>query len=429
MNSINPKILIISEFFEAGDAVTTLSLFSRWDKNNLFCASRELNNHSSSFCSSYTLGKKEIKYIFPINIIKRIPNGGVLKEVSSTKENRIINRRYFDTIIESILKFLGIIQYVYKFKISDDFDRWIERIRPDYIYTAICSIYMARFIKLLMIKYPNIKFIIHNYDDWTEPPYFSINKLAKQESRRLLKYIVSKSEICLAISEYMSREYSNKYGKPFCTFTNSVPKINLPAIEANKRDGYKITYIGKIQGHNFSTILNTAKAIEYVNSIKGKDYNIKFEIYSNINIEQTNTIMSACNSCNIISWINHNEIINVLSKSDILLLPISFDKSVVKYVKYSMSTKIAEYLSVAIPILYIGPENIAMTNFFVKNGCAMVLNDGNSHCISNAIIKLLEDKSYTDKLVSNANKAFNEQFDQNRISNEFYRIIFENFSK
>ena len=88
MHVREPKILIISEFFEAGDAITTLSLFSKWDKTNIFCASRELNNHSNKFGSTYTLGHNEIKYVFPISKFKKVAPGGESLPVTSLKENR-----------------------------------------------------------------------------------------------------------------------------------------------------------------------------------------------------------------------------------------------------------------------------------------------------------------------------------------------------
>ena len=53
MNDIEMRNIcteLLSEYFIAGDAITALSLFSKWDKNALFIASRETDFFYKNLC-------------------------------------------------------------------------------------------------------------------------------------------------------------------------------------------------------------------------------------------------------------------------------------------------------------------------------------------------------------------------------------------
>ena len=64
-----PKVLILSDRFHSGDAITAINLFSKWKRNCLFCASRYPDYFANNFSSTYLLGSEEIHFSFPLNLL------------------------------------------------------------------------------------------------------------------------------------------------------------------------------------------------------------------------------------------------------------------------------------------------------------------------------------------------------------------------
>ena len=69
------KVLIIAASFNAGDAITMMNLFSKWDKRDLFLASPSKTPFMDYFASFYYLGDKECKpfclFILPVDDCNR----------------------------------------------------------------------------------------------------------------------------------------------------------------------------------------------------------------------------------------------------------------------------------------------------------------------------------------------------------------------
>ena len=85
---MQPKVLILSERFSSGDAITGLNLFSRWDKRKLFCASRTGEFFGNNFNSTYLLGNDEVIFTFPFSLFNKLPKSEVNPSYSLTHQSK-----------------------------------------------------------------------------------------------------------------------------------------------------------------------------------------------------------------------------------------------------------------------------------------------------------------------------------------------------
>lgn len=397
MNSSHKKILVLSYLFSRGDAVTGLNIFSSWDRENLFCASSEIDVDVNNFASFYLLGNSELQLRWPFSRFVKKKKSGVLKSLpiktSSTHFRKGVNSYLLDS-----LRFL----YPYGLRrtasLSDSFCEWIETVKPNYIYTSVSDYGFAKLILLLMDKYPDIKFVIHLYDDWTLPSYKILyGRLFHKLCENLLKQIVKRAYKCLAISDYMSIDYAKRYGKKFTWLPNP---IQLPDLQVGSKKTNSIVFMGKIIMHNYEAILNMVKAVDHLN--RNNNIHITFQVYSTYNYFDADDLAKKYQCCHFHSWVAHEEVMNILQNATILYLPITANKETQKFTKYSMSTKIPEYLSSGTPILYCGPKDIAMTDLLEKTKTAHVIGDSSVDQIEAAITHMLEYREETERMCQNA---------------------------
>ena len=348
-----PKILIISQLFSAGNAITAINLFSKWNKENLLCASPIINEFSSKFSSYYFLGNKERVLFFPFNIINRIPNSRIINSIETNEQNiksQLFTKKVYKKILMPFLELIGVYDYRIRYKLSSEFCSWVNDNKPKYIYSSIGSIGMAKFILDIIDKFPDIKLITHGYDDWVYPKYKTIfRKHLIRKSNALMQEIVSKSSMLFAASELMATEYKALYGKDFYTFHNPVDIFNEPDFRYVDTYEKKITYIGKIADFNAEAICKMMKAVDIIN-INDK-YKVVFDIYTGTDYLTRNTLISYKGMNTIFhDPVTNDEILTILRESTILYLPISISDEIISHTKYSMSTKLSEYFASRTPV-------------------------------------------------------------------------------
>lgn len=418
------NLLILSENFSAGDAITTLNLFCKWDKSDLYCASRNASYFHGNFKSGYYLGNAEVVFNFPLRFFfksqpSRIVDTESLNDISCTSEKKVTNwkLKLYSNVIIPTLQFTGLLQYRFKYLCSSSFLTWIDSLNLKYIYSSVGSPAMADFVLLLMHLRPHIKWIIHNYDDWTEPNYRSINsKSFKRHSQKALYLILNNAHKTFTSSEKMAREYSILYKREFLFFPNPV---KLPQIISQKTNN--VVFLGKIGNHNIVSLKSMAMALSKLS--ESHDLTLIFDIYSNQDVKYEKSLKGVYNHCVFHQWVTREEVYKILYGASILFLPISINTQTIKFTKYSMSTKMAEYLASGSPVIFQGPPQIAMTEFLETYNCATVIK----HLSVDELIAAVKDAYQMgpriQRQLENAQKTYKECFDQDIISTNFKNSI------
>lgn len=406
---MNKNILILSRGFRAGDAITTLNLFSKWPKENLFCASLIESEYTGSFSDFYLLGDKEVKYVFPFNMISSPqPShiGSNFLKYSHDSTSSLLSKVY-QKYGRPFLQWLDMYETRLSVSLSPEFENWIDRIKPYAIYTSIGDIAMARFILEFHERYPGIKIIVHGFDDWLSPTYKIIKpKTHRALAESLFRQILSVATGRFTSSRKMADEYRLKYGYDFICFPNPVKIIDM-AYNLGKNDIPNIVFTGKVGWHNNKAIKEMMAAVE---SLSAGGTNIRFDIYTDSSKSRLCSFLGEIPDTTVIHEpVPNQKIPGILAQSHILYLPINIDQQTAMFTKYSMSTKMGEYLSSGVPVIYYGPKDIAMTEFLQEGECAyMVLQkggDGLKTIITNILASRDQDK--IDKGIEIANNYFN----------------------
>ncbi len=419
-NSNDFSILILSRGFKAGDAITTLNLFSQWPKENLFCASLTESEYAKEVADFYFLGDKEVSYSFPFNHISHpsVSHRGVRQD-RKEKSNR---KKSFKTVcyekfIRPVMQRLDLYETRFALSISSEFEAWIKEIKPDVIYTSVGDIAMAKFILEVNKKFPDIKIIIHGFDDWLSPSYRIIRESNhRQHAEALLKEVLGIASGYFSSTEMMAKEYNDRYGYKFTCFTNPA---RITASDCTLQPTPNIVFTGKIGWHNHIALRDMMAAVEEINSNVEQLY---FDIFTDTPAEQIENFLGSLPPCTRIHPpVPNTEIPDILASAHVVYLPISIDIQTAKFTRYSMSTKMGEYLASGTPMIYYGPDGIAMTEFLKGKDCAQVVTKRGKENLILALNQALHGNN--EESLKRASAIANQYFNADIVSRNFKDAI------
>jgi len=404
----SPRILIIGFYtFDGPDAtsITLKNIFSSWDKDKLaFVHLSTLPVNPDSQLNIFTVANKKFGN-FQINNEKksllnkiRSSRSVVQGSVGSTEKNDILTKS-FNFIHTIIASHIALIPYEY----SPELDEFIEEFHPDIIYSAIGGIGMMDLIYKVSVKH-DLQVFPHFYDDWISTSY--VHNLFLLIPRFVLKYnlkkVFQRTEKAFAISEKMAFEYTSRYHKPFYSLMNCI-EDSTPSSEPEKdKKTIRFCYSGGLHLHRWQTLNLLCDALDRIET----DKMIELNIYTNeMDWQQNKDKFANYSFVNYMGFVTQTEMMEELKKQTVLVHVESFEKQTLAYTRFSISTKIPEYLSMRKPILAIGPPDTASVQYLKSNRSAFIVDENNENSLIDELKKIMN-ADQREKIAINAYKLF-----------------------
>lgn len=438
-SGICPRVLIVGETFHSlsGGGITLSNLFEGWPKDKLAVITWPKNIRKTNFqkCDQcYQLGVLEYRPYFPLNIfISKYPSGPIDAIPDKNKSHfangtvSIVNR--LKKITSSILSKFGLNFYLSRLIVSDQILEWIDQYSPDIIYTQLSSLDLIRFIDEL-IERRNFKLVIHMMDDWPSSLNQSIiaHKYWGKQIDRRLRFLFDRASLLLSISEAMSDEYKVRYKKSFTHFHNPVKtEVWLPYQKKNweiKDNTFRMLYTGRIGTANAESISKLANIIPKLNFT---GMNIHLDIYTpdhNISVKKE----FGSDHVSIKPPVQYTEMPNLLSKYDLLLLPLDFSEEGIRFAKLSMPTKASEYMISGVPILVYASGECALAKHALRHKWAFCVVEEKEQIIIEMILHIISSSRLRENIATTAAKFAIENFDADLVKNNFQQAIKDTYN-
>ncbi len=433
MQPNNVKVLIIGQYFDkrSGAGITMTNLFTGWDKKCIAVAANNISNPDFSVCENiYQLGALEIAREFPFNLklSKEGTKSGVIQVSGNHGEYAIPSRQsesMAEKIKDKLLFYTGQIHRRRKFKASKEFLEWINEFSPDIIYTQLASLELIRFIKKLYDDL-NKPLVIHIMDDWpttiTNDQKGIFRLYWRYYINRELRQLFKKSAVLMSISESMSDEYFLRYGRKFMPFHNPIDvKSWSPGIrkDYSRKEPFEILYAGRIGTGLQNCLLEIAIAIK---ALIVRGLKIKFLIQATTD----NVVLKELVKFDFVilrSPCSYNQLPDVFSAADLLVLPNDFDDRAISFLKYSMPTKASEYMVSGTPILVYSSSETAVTKHALKYKWAYVVPENSTDKLERAIYNLYENQDLRMSLGSLAKEFAINNYNSQAVRENFKNAI------
>jgi len=429
-----PKVLFITPHAfnnVTGGGITYTNLFKGWPKDRLATVHNDPEPTSTIVCDQYyKLGDKELDFSFPFNYLRKSSSS---ISTSTQLNSSVSPKPSFKTRLLSKAKhtFLSLVgtSLPEKAVLSSELETWIKAYQPDVIYTILGSNGMMELIEKVRKRF-DLPVVIHIMDDWMQTAH-QTGLFSKQERTKMNSWITHFMEVSdkhLGISHAMCQAYAKRYGKSFEPFQNTIETDRWQHVVQDKskvNTPVDLLYVGSIfPDAQLSSLINCCKVVAELNDA---GFPINFTISSpsghSLRYREKLDIHPAIK---IVDTIRDDEtFFGRIASSDILLLPVNFDEDSIRFIRYSMPTKVPAYLTVGTPILVFGPKGLAQVDYARDEGWGYSVENNDPKLLKEALIKLSEDTVLRHSLSQTAKTIAQTHHDAKTVRSRFQKTLID----
>lgn len=284
---------------------------------------------------------------------------------------------------------------------------------------------------------PALNLVIFVMDDWQG--HHECHKLPySSRRRRLLSEAISRANVRFAVSQEMAAHYEEVYGNAWQVAHNGIRfgpvdfglrslesaqkicsgvKVQSPKTEDHKSgNSNRVLLAGDVNVFRFDAVVSFAEAIERHNRIHGQS--LEFTILGDI-AEQYRASLSALSCVKLLGRQTHSECLNAMKAADLLYLPLAFCKRSNRISRYSMPTKLPEYLASGKTVFFHAPADSAAFKVAERHDLSPRLATTNPKALDKFVEDWANRKVNAVEPIMGARTALLEEFDINRLSRNF----------
>ncbi|MBC7980535.1 MAG: hypothetical protein H7Y36_08235 [Armatimonadetes bacterium] len=239
-------------------------------------------------------------------------------------------------------------------------DGWMPDLVYAFVYSGETLNYAAWIAKSL-----GRPLIAHVADDGIE----NFGRAGGASVRRIL----SEAQARIVISEEMRVEYERRYELPFEILHNGAAEEFFEGAEFGMNDELVVRYLGSVvPNHHFNSIEDIASAVRQFNQSGGK---ARFEICGGEWTREHGASIADGDAVIYRGAVDRETGRRLLQTADLLVVPVTFDRRDFSSVRFSLPTKVPEYLASGSPTLIYGPEGAAPVEFCRRHNVGSVLTE------------------------------------------------------
>lgn len=286
--------------------------------------------------------------------------------------------------IKAVIKNLA--RMLMPIRLSNDLMERIRAFAPDVIYTQGYNLRILKLSRKLARKL-GVHLVVHTLDDWFTTKNKFDDLLKRIALNHALKYAIS-----LSGSPAMTERIRALFHKESMFVSNCAKFEKANVGTENVKEA--LLYIGNLTPNRYVTVNLLAEELKRM----GKDYRIQvytpkeqLEAYQD---QMTDNVV-------LHESVAQSEVPALLQRAKIMLHFEDFGKEHIDFIRYSLSTKVAEYASVGKPIVYLGPTEVGVAKFICESGVGNVYTDPQQ--AAERILELLKD---SERYLMAADAAF-----------------------
>lgn len=290
--------------------------------------------------------------------------------------------------------------------------KWLDSINPDAIlFVAGDSIFAYDICSFIQKRYSS-RLTVYVTDDYVMSR--KQESLIEKKRRKIIKgrmdYVLNRSKCFYTISKPMQTTYKELFNKDSYLAVNMASDLRDESIKKTE-DEIILLYAGSFYYGRAQVLGKLALSIRNYN--EKHESKAKLLMYCNREpSDEIKKVICVSGASEYRGSLDSEQLKVNLNMADILVFVESFDPEQVEKVKFSLSTKIPEYMSVGKPIIAIGPPGIGSMDY-LKDVAFCITNNGE---ISDKIEEILQNRSKQLLIGEKARKKFLNN--HNRLKNQ-----------
>ncbi len=427
-----PRVLFItSHAFNktTGGGVTFTNLFKGWPKDRLATVHNDTVPVTTDVCDHYyRLTAAEIRRWPPTTISSGNVSPAPPVEAGASHPSA---RQVIQQVIQDGARAAG--RWVFGDSLPQSghltagLERWTADFDPDVIYTILGSIGLMELVEKVQERFA-LPLVIHMMDDWPAAS-FRRGLLAPWQRRRMhavFARLIDKASVRMGIGEAMCRAFQESYDLPFVPFQNAVDASTVPRKDpARLNDPVRIAYAGSILANAQAKSL--AECCQAIAELNRDGRPVRLDIYSPPFLaEPHRRDLEVHPAIRLLGPLtDDHEFFATIAAADILLMPVNFDVRSVRFIRYSMPTRIPAYLAVGTPILVYGPSGIAQVDYAREAGWGLVVDRPGIPGLKAALLRLADDADLRRRVSAAATRTARKNHDVSEVRQRFRAALIQ----
>lgn len=419
-----PRVLFLtSAVFNrtTGGGITFGNLFAGWPKDCIATAHNDPVPVTTETCERYyRLGPDEIRRWGPLEWIAPAAGRGNLNHLpGKSRQGGSFLQTVKSLIFGEQLPDVGIL--------SPGLEQWIAEFKPQVLYTILGNNAMLDLADAIQRRF-GLPLVIHMMDEWPETSYRggALSFLARRRMKRLLEALMLRASLRFGICDAMCEAYAKRYGAGFVPFQNVADGARWAALarrDASAKASAQVVYVGSVLP--FAQLDSLADCCRAVAQLGSEGVPLRLSIHSPaMYAAPFRERLVVAPNIELHDAITDDEtFFRAIAHADVLLLPVNFDAATVRYIRYSMPTKIPAYLFSGTPILAYGPGEVAQIRYAKDGVWALVVEQQGVATVAAGLRRLLGDGALRTRLSTNAQHTARERHDAATVRAQFQALL------
>jgi hypothetical protein len=260
-----------------------------------------------------------------------------------------------------------------------------------------------------------LNLVVYVMDDW-QGHHECYHLPYSRRRRRLIAEVIDRANVRFAVSREMAAHYEETFGGSWLVAHNGVVETTLPHATSSMSNTTEILLAGDINVFRFDAVMAFAEAIERHNQRHGESMSLT--VMGEV-AEEHRRVLSPLRATRLLSRQSHSECLKAMKTADLLYLPLAFGKQSARISRYSLPTKLPEYLASGKRVLFHAPKESAVYGVAERYDLTPRLATIDRHALDEFLEGLAQGNGNGDKSSVNAKRALQEEFDLRRLAMSF----------
>ena len=262
---------------------------------------------------------------------------------------------------------------------------------------------------------PELRLVVYVMDDWQghhdcyDLPY-------SPWRRRLLAEVIARANVRFAVSREMAAHYEETFATSWLVVHNGVANPACVSETPATVNATQILLAGDVNVFRFDAVLAFAAAIARHNQRGGAA--IELTVMGEV-AEEHRRSLSALGGVKLLNRQSHEACLRAMKAANLLYLPLAFGKQSARISRYSLPTKLPEYLASGKTVLFHAPQDSAVYRVAERYDLTPRLATIERDALDEFVASWARAARNDNESVRKANRALQEEFNLPRLATRF----------
>ena len=304
------------------------------------------------------------------------------------------------------------------------FNQWLDEYNPELILLqAGDNGFTLKLARDISIK-RNIPLVIYNSENF----YFKKYDYFRSSVVQHLFYPVYRKHFChqfektikianksIYICDMLQNDYDQAFGYPSETIYTATEMTKRK--DSDSKQKFTVSYLGNFGVGRYETLVEIADVLQTISS------DCFLDVYGKIPNDIVREAFDKCTGIRYKGFVSYEECVHIMHHSDLLIHAENFSPFFREGLKRAFSTKLADSLASGTCFLLYAPEEIACSQYLIKNNAAYVATSKKE--LRDTLKLLYEHPGARQVHIDEACKLIAHNHDADKNSKRFQRILID----